>query len=388
MPTAAKEEKFSAPMVWTDECVLPLVAAGVYPKTRVWGSDEKNLHCFSTTAPLKIELRWGCEESSEKTAVGSGVSFKYDPFGRRIEKASSTTTSIYAYDGDRIAETTDGAGNVFARYAQGQGIDQPLAIQQGGATSYYHPDGLGSITSLSNAAGALAQAYTFDSFGKLVTSSGSLTNPFQYTAREFDSETNLYYYRARYYDPNAGRFISEDPTSFRADVNFYRYAFDSPVNFGDPLGLQGNANTWTFGEIGSWAWLPTPGYPAPPGLGDAKASIGAACARNGGGCNSVDGSGATDPIGKAAWNNINNASGSDQSGGGNFMCVGGQGCWFVHRCYGCLNGKKTLMDRPQPLQPSGSVSVGKNTLYFYNDPLQGWCNETDRKSGCKCNPGK
>ena len=81
-------------------------------------------------------------------------------------------------------------------------------------TSYYQADGLGSITSLSSGAGALAQTYTFDSFGKQTASSGSLTNPFQYTARESDPETGLYYYRARYYDPSAGRFLSEDPIDF------------------------------------------------------------------------------------------------------------------------------------------------------------------------------
>ncbi len=63
------------------------------------------------------------------------------------------------------------------------------------ATSYYHADGLGSVTSLTNAAEALAQTYTYDSFGTPTASSGSLTNPFRYTAREFDSESNLYFYR-------------------------------------------------------------------------------------------------------------------------------------------------------------------------------------------------
>jgi hypothetical protein len=61
-------------------------------------------------------------------------------------------------------------------------------------------DGLGSVTSLSNSAGALGQTYSFDSFGKQTASAGSLVNPFQYTGRELDSETGLYYYRARYYD--------------------------------------------------------------------------------------------------------------------------------------------------------------------------------------------
>src|SRR5437016_3160178 len=63
MLTAPKEENFSAPMVWTDECVLPLAAAGVYPKTRVWGSREKTLPCLGATAELRIELSWGCEKS-------------------------------------------------------------------------------------------------------------------------------------------------------------------------------------------------------------------------------------------------------------------------------------------------------------------------------------
>jgi hypothetical protein len=163
MLTAAKEETFS---VTSDPCVLsPLAADGVYPKTRVWGSNEKNLPCFSATAPLSIELHWGCEESSEKTAVGSGVSFKYDPFGRRIYKSSSTATSIYAYDGDNLIEETNASGAVVARYEDTQNIDEPLAMLRSAATSYYHADGLGSVTSLSNSAGSIANTYTYDSFG-------------------------------------------------------------------------------------------------------------------------------------------------------------------------------------------------------------------------------
>jgi len=89
---------------------------------------------------------------------------------------------------------------------------------------------------LASGAAALAQTYTFDSFGKLTGSTGSLTNPFRYTAREFDSETNLYYYRARYYDPQVGRFLSEDSVKFAQGVNFYRYTENNPIGFSDPLG--------------------------------------------------------------------------------------------------------------------------------------------------------
>ncbi len=107
------------------------------------------------------------------------------------------------------------------------------------ATSYYDADGLGSITSLSSSAGALAQTYGYDSFGKQTSSSGSLTNPFQYTARELDAETGLYYYRARYYDPATGRFASEDPLTFDGMTsNFYTYVANDPVDSWDPLGLR------------------------------------------------------------------------------------------------------------------------------------------------------
>jgi len=92
--------------------------------------------------------------------------------------------------------------------------------------------------SLRHPPGALAQTYTFDSFGKQTNSSGSLTNSFQYTARESDIETGLYYYRARYYDQSGGRFLSEDPLGFEGGYNFYEYGQDSPENLIDPFGLQ------------------------------------------------------------------------------------------------------------------------------------------------------
>ena len=103
-----------------------------------------------------------------------------------------------------------------------------------GTTSYYEQDGLGSVTSLTNSAGAVAETYTYDSYGKPTASTGTLANPFQYTAREFDPETVLYYYRARYFDPSAGRFLSEDSVRFGAGSNFYRYV---PRNW-DPCELD------------------------------------------------------------------------------------------------------------------------------------------------------
>ena len=175
------------------------------------------------------------------TLPGSGgtVSFKYDPFGRRIYKSSSASISIFAYDGVNLIEETNASGNIVSRYVQGMNVDEPLAMLRAGATSFYQADGLGSVTSLSNGAGSVAQTYTFDSFGKLTSSTGSLMNPFRYTAREFDSESNLYFYRARYYDVGAGRFLSEDPRGFDSgNDNFYDYTSNDPINHVDPSGTN------------------------------------------------------------------------------------------------------------------------------------------------------
>jgi YD repeat-containing protein len=101
---------------------------------------------------------WDSENRmSSVTLPGTGgtVTFKYDPFGRRIYKSSSSGTSVYAYDGDNLVEETNSAGGVVARYEQTQNIDEPLAMLRSSATSYFHADGLGSVTSLSNAAGSI-----------------------------------------------------------------------------------------------------------------------------------------------------------------------------------------------------------------------------------------
>jgi RHS repeat-associated protein len=64
-----------------------------------------------------------------------------------------------------------------------------------------------------------------------------VTNPFQYTGRELDTETSLYYYRARYYDSQPGRFLNGDPLGFGQGVNFYAYVANNPITWIDPTGL-------------------------------------------------------------------------------------------------------------------------------------------------------
>jgi RHS repeat-associated protein len=185
---------------------------------------------------------------------GGTTTFKYDPFGRRIQKSGPLGTTNYLYDGkslgSNVIEETDVSGNVLARYSQFPSLDQPLAELRSGVTSYYEQDAIGSVSALTNAAGALANTYTYDSFGKLTASTGAVANPFQYTGRDYDSEDSISYYRARYYDSATGRFLSEDPIRFAGGINFYAYALDNPVNKNDPEGKNPfdhwplNGNLW------------------------------------------------------------------------------------------------------------------------------------------------
>jgi RHS repeat-associated protein len=165
------------------------------------------------------------------------ITLSYDPFGRRIRKAGPNGTTVYLYDRVNSIAELDESGVVIASYVQGPGTDRPLARVSSDITAFYNADGVGSITSLTNAAGELKQAYTYDSFGK-TTASGSLTNPIQYTGRDSDAETGLLNLRARYYDSATGHFISEDPTLFESGgINFYVYVNNNPLLFIDPFGL-------------------------------------------------------------------------------------------------------------------------------------------------------
>jgi len=223
-------------------------------------------------------LTWDFENRLVQAVVpganGGTTTFEYDPFGRRIQKSGPLGTTNYLYDGARLAEEVDGSGNILARYAHSPEVDEPLSMLRGTVTSYYQNDGIGSITSLSSQTATLANSYTFDSFGKLTASTGALTNPFQYTGREFDTETGIYNYRARYFDPATGRFISEDPIRFGGDgPSFYLYVNNDPTDFIDPLGLkccdvpahpsdvslgknmhqaQDNGYRWWFNTVGQW----------------------------------------------------------------------------------------------------------------------------------------
>ena len=177
------------------------------------------------------------------------VTFSYDPTGRRIGKqvttfldgVTKTSSWAYVYDGqDIIMElaVNENGGMTKTFYTQGPVIDEHLALERNGQYYYYHADGLGSVVAITDISKAVVQSYEYDSFG-MGKPSTVFANSYTYTGREWDKETGLYYYRARYYDPMEGRFISKDPIGFRGGINVYGYVKNNPLRYIDPSGLSG-----------------------------------------------------------------------------------------------------------------------------------------------------
>ncbi len=222
---------------------------------------------------------WDAENRLTQVAAnGSTVAlFAYDPLGRRVQKLAAGVTTKWTSDGSAILRQTGGSATV--KFVQGSGIDEPLAIDDGTALSYYHADSLGSIVKTTNATGAVSFTRRTDVWGNPQV--GGATAGYAFTGREWEPETALYYYRARFYDPEIGRFISEDPLRFRGGENFYLYVDDDPANFADPSGrvkVHGNwcGPNWTGGhkesyshEHGSYRSLAGPYYDPPVDAEDA-----------------------------------------------------------------------------------------------------------------------
>ena len=186
-------------------------------------------------------------------ADGSGtptqiVEYVYDALDRRIEKSVDDLTSgaspaevtqfvydrediILQYEGDAGAATTLAHRNLHR-----QGFDQILAEDDGQKTVWMLSDHLGTVTDIVSSAGVVISHRTFDSFGNLLSRFDG--SSYGYTGREYDTETGLMYYRARFVDLDLGRFIGEDRVGVVAGENPFEYVLNRPQTLVDPFGNQ------------------------------------------------------------------------------------------------------------------------------------------------------
>ena len=178
------------------------------------------------------------EFAAGATTPAATSTYRYDGLGRRIEKVGNGQTRRYVYDGEDILLEYDGTNTLQARYTHGPGIDEPVAMTRGTATYFFHQDGLGSVTDLTDSTASTVKTYSYDAWGNILQQTGTSENPYTYSGREFDAETELYYYRSRYYDPRTGRFLQPDSIGLDGGINLYSYVEGNPTTYIDPLGFK------------------------------------------------------------------------------------------------------------------------------------------------------
>lgn len=166
--------------------------------------------------------------------TGQSSSFGYEPFGTRNSKTVGGAQTKFLTDGSNPAVEQDSSGSPKATLSM-SGLDEFLTRTEGAKTQVYLTDALGTVLGLADPDGTIATTYTYDPNGQSTTSGAVSSNPYTFTGRENDG-TGLLFYRARYYDPQTGRFISQDPIGQAGGINLYQYALSSPTTYTDPTG--------------------------------------------------------------------------------------------------------------------------------------------------------
>jgi RHS repeat-associated protein len=186
-------------------------------------------------APSILGIEWDAENHLLAVKQGGNTlaTFTYDGEGRRSTKTAAGVTT-YVYDGAQSLEERPSTGST-KRFVYGPGMDRPMAQSVGGVTSYFIADHLGSIVRATDSLGTPTLTREYDPWGSLLQ--GSTTSGYAFTGREWDSETSLYYYRARYYDARVGRFLTSDPIGSDGTESAYRYVGNRPTVYVDPSGL-------------------------------------------------------------------------------------------------------------------------------------------------------
>jgi RHS repeat-associated protein len=194
----------------------------------------------------------------------SGKTFAYDAENHLTSMNGGTVTLVYDGDGNRVAKTVGGVttrylvddlnptgyaqvaeevvgGAVARQYTYGlQRISQGQFISNQWTVSFYGYDGGGNVRNLTNVAGTITDEYEYDAFGNSFTKVGTTPNNYLYRGEQYDPDLGLYYLRARYYNPNTGRFLSRDPEAGKPTdpktLHRYLYAGGDPLDKIDPTG--------------------------------------------------------------------------------------------------------------------------------------------------------
>jgi RHS repeat-associated protein len=217
----------------------------------------------STKTSTHVTMAYSYDYRNRLTGVTVGgtatATYVYDALDRRIGIKASGAQTWTTYDGKNPYADFNGSGTLLTRYLAGRGVvngavaDELLArTSSGGTTAWYLPDKLDTVRDLVGSSGTLLDHVVYDSFGNIVTETSATNGDrFKYAGMEYDAVTGIFYDRARWYDPGAGRFLSQDPLDFLGgDCNLFRYVYADPTNLTDPSGQAPPKGGTPIGPIG------------------------------------------------------------------------------------------------------------------------------------------
>jgi len=209
------------------------------------------------TGTNTLALSWNEKyQLTSVSSVSSVVNYSYDVLGRRTSRfvvppsGGSTNTEHYIYNGNQVVADLDASGNMLRTYTWGPGIDNLLAMTVCGSetnTYYALKDHQNSVLAFTDASGTIVESYEYDAYGNILDMkdcSGSsianhqsaIGNRYLFQGREIDWDIGLIYFRARWYSPETGRWLSKDPIGISGGLNLYVFCGNNPVNFIDPFG--------------------------------------------------------------------------------------------------------------------------------------------------------
>ena len=173
--------------------------------------------------------------------VGStNISYAYDMAGVRSSKTVGSTKYDFTTLSGLVTRQTGGGKTIDFVYDEN---NQPLAMKYNNTLYYYVLNAQGNVVRIVNSSRSVVASYTYDPWGKIISSSGTLAdiNPLRYRGYYYDSETGFYYLQSRYYDPEIGRFINADSYASTdatglLSTNMFAYCENDPVNGSDPNG--------------------------------------------------------------------------------------------------------------------------------------------------------
>ena len=204
-------------------------------------------------ASRRLDIEWNDRYQITEVRRNGALAeiYKYDALGRRTRVSDGEETNYFVYSGFHVIAEVDEEGTIRRSYTYGPGIDNLLSMtvhSESSTNTYYAlTDHLSTVHAMADATGAIVESYRFDAWGRVLAvydasgqplAQSAIGNRYLWQGREYTWSTGLYYFRARWYDPLTGRWLSKDPIGLSGGLNLYTFCANNPINVIDPWGLR------------------------------------------------------------------------------------------------------------------------------------------------------